>query len=66
MQIFYALMVIVGMGFLVWLAETYIPMDAGLKQLLRIVAVILIILWLLQSFGVLGNVGGHINGPRVS
>jgi len=44
-------------GVLLWLVNTYIPMDAKIKQLLNIVVVIAVVLWLLSAFGVFGNVG---------
>jgi hypothetical protein len=46
-------------GILLWLVETYIPMDAGIKKLLQVVVIIIVVLWLLQSFGVIGHVGGN-------
>lgn len=39
-------------GLVLWLIETYIPMDAGIKRLIHIVAVVAVVLWLLQVFGV--------------
>lgn len=45
---------IVVVGFLVWLAETFIPMSPPIKTALRAVVVILLILWLLQVFGITG------------
>jgi hypothetical protein len=38
-----------------------IPMDGTIKQIIRVVVIIAVILWLLQSFGVLGPIGhGHL------
>lgn len=48
---------LVVIGVLLWLINTYLPMDAKIKQLLNIVAVIATVLWLLNVFGVLGNLG---------
>lgn len=39
-------------GILLWLANTYIPMDAKIKNIMNVVVVILVILWLLQIFGI--------------
>lgn len=36
-----------------------IPMDATIKQIIRVVVIIAVIIWLLESFGLLGSVGGH-------
>jgi len=48
---------LIVVGVLLWLVNTYIPMDAKIKQLLNIVVVIAVVLWLLSAFGVFGNVG---------
>ncbi len=38
-----------------------IPMDGTIKQIIRVVVIIAVILWLLQSFGLLGPIGhGHL------
>ena len=42
---------------LLWLVNTYIPMDAKIKQIMNAVVVIAVILWLLSAFGLIGNVG---------
>jgi hypothetical protein len=49
--------VIIIAGVLLWAVNTYIPMEAKIKQLLNIVVIIVIVLWLLQTFGVLPSVG---------
>ena len=44
--------------------NTYIPMDAKIKQILNVVVVIAVVVWLLQVFGLL-SLGGSIRvGPR--
>jgi hypothetical protein len=45
---------IVLVGVLLWAIESFIPMAPPIKRLLEVVVVILIILWLLQAFGLLG------------
>lgn len=42
-------------GVLLWVINTYIPMDSKIKRILNIVVVIVVVLWLLQVFGVLGS-----------
>lgn len=38
-----------------------IPMDGTIKQIIRVVVIIAVIIWLLQSFGLLGSIGhGHL------
>lgn len=55
-QVIVALVVV---GVLLWLINTYIPMDGKIKQILNIVVVIAVVLWLLQIFGILSglNIG---------
>jgi hypothetical protein len=40
-------------GFLSWLITTYVPMDAWIKRLIQIVAIVCIVLYLLNAFGLL-------------
>ena len=42
-------------GVLLWLVNTYIPMDGKIKKILNIVVVVVVVLWLLNVFGVLGH-----------
>lgn len=44
---------IIVVGILLWLVNTYVPMDAKIKNILNILVVLVLILWLLQVFGVL-------------
>jgi hypothetical protein len=44
-------------GVLLWLVNTYIPMDGKIKKILNIVVVVVVVLWLLNVFGVLGHLG---------
>ena len=43
-------------GVLLWLVNTYIPMDGKIKKIINIVVVIVVIIWLLRVFGVWGGV----------
>jgi hypothetical protein len=52
------IVVLIVVGVLLWLVNTYIPMDSKIKGILNAVVVILVILWLLQAFGLLGTIGG--------
>lgn len=50
--------VLVLVGVLMWVINTYIPMARPIKTILNIVVLIAVILWLLSAFGVntgLGN-----------
>ncbi len=49
-------------GLLVYLIETFIPMAAPFKTVIRIIVVVCLILWLLRVFGVMNY---DIPIPRV-
>jgi hypothetical protein len=42
---------LIVIGVLLWLANTYIPMDEKIKKILNAVVVILVVVWLLDVFG---------------
>lgn len=47
--------VLIVAGLLLWLVNTFIPMDRKIKSILNVVVVIVVIIWLLNAFGVLDN-----------
>jgi len=49
------LLVIIIVGVLLWLINTYIPMDRNIKTILNVVVVIVLIIWLLRVFGILNS-----------
>ncbi len=52
---------LIVIGVLLWLVNTYIPMDGKIKSILNAIVVIVVVVWLLQAFGLLGAVNGiHI------
>jgi hypothetical protein len=50
--------ILIAVGVLLWLVNTYIPMDGKIKNILNAVVVIGVVIWLLQVFGVLGSLNG--------
>jgi hypothetical protein len=52
------LLVLIVVGVVLWLINTYIPMDRKIKNILNIVVVIVVIIWLLQVFGIMGPLSG--------
>ena len=48
--------VLIVVGVLLWLVNTYIPMQRTIKNILNGVVVIAVVIWLLQAFGVLGGI----------
>jgi hypothetical protein len=53
---------LIVVGVLLWLVNTYIPMDGKIKKVLNIVVMVVVVLWLLNVFGV----WGHLHDVRVS
>ena len=51
-------------GVLLWLFLTYIPLAAPFPKLITAVVVIVVVIWLLQVFGVLGYIGNPHIGTR--
>jgi hypothetical protein len=43
--------VLIIVGVLLWLVNTYIPMASGVKSLLNAVVIIFLVVWLLRVFG---------------
>ncbi len=41
---------LIVIGILLWLVNTYIPLDANIKKIINIVVVIAVVLWLLSVF----------------
>ena len=48
---------LIVVGVLLWLVNSYIPMDAKIKQILNIVVIIAVVLWLFRAFGLFGPIG---------
>lgn len=55
------IVVLVIVGVLLYLVNNYIPMDSKIKSILNVVVVILVVLWILQGFGLLGS----LNNVRI-
>jgi hypothetical protein len=47
---------LIVVGVLLWLVNSYIPMDAKIKNILNVVVVIVVVIWLLHVFGVWGSI----------
>ena len=58
MSLLTVLIVLIVVGVLLWLVNTYIPMDRKIKNILNIVVVIIVVIWLLKAFGVLNSLKG--------
>ena len=45
---------LIVVGVILWLINNYLPMDRKIKSILNGVVVIVVVIWLLQVFGVMG------------
>lgn len=64
MPILTAVLTIIVVGFLLWLVNSFIPMERRIKSVLNVVVIIALILWLLYGFGVINN-SGDISMPEI-
>jgi len=57
MSLISIVIVLVIVGFVLWLINTYIPMASSIKTILNAVVVIAVVIWLLSAFGVIHGIG---------
>lgn len=55
MSLISVLIVLIVVGVLLWLVNSYIPMDGKIKRILNIVVVIAVVIWLLKVSGLLNS-----------
>ena len=48
--------ILVVIGLILWLINTYIPMAAAIKSLLNVVVFAVVLIWVLQVFGLIGHI----------
>lgn len=53
--------ILIVIGVLLWLVNTYIPMAAPIRTIINVVVIIFVCLWLLQAFGLFS--GGPVFVP---
>ena len=58
MPILTIVIVILVVGVILWLVNSYIPMQHTIKGILNVVVVLILVIWLLRVFGVLGSLQG--------
>ena len=62
MPIIELLLVIVVIGAVMWIINAYIPMPMAIKSILNLIVVILLIIYVLQFFGLIKPI---INFPKI-
>jgi type IV secretory pathway TrbL component len=55
MPLLHVVIVLIVVGVLLWLVNSYIPMQETIKKILNAVVVIAVVLWLLNAFGLLDS-----------
>jgi hypothetical protein len=55
MPLLQIVIVLVVVGVVLWVINSYIPMQSTIKKILNVVVIIAVILWLLSVFGLIGN-----------
>lgn len=58
MSILTILIVLIIAGVVLWLVNSYIPMDVKIKRILNIVVTIFVIVFLLKAFGIIDYLSG--------
>jgi hypothetical protein len=64
MPLINVVLTLIVVGVLLWLINTYIPMQSTIKSILNIVVVVAVVLWLLYGFGIISH-SGNISVPVV-
>lgn len=49
-------LVLIVVGLILWLVNTYVPMAGGIKSLLNVVVFVVVLIWVLQVFGLVGAI----------
>ncbi len=56
MPLVHVVLVLIVVGVLLWLVNSYIPMAGSIKSILNAVVVIAVVLWLLTVFGLMSEI----------
>lgn len=49
-------LVLIVVGLILWLINTYVPMAGAIKSLLNVVVFVVVLVWVLQVFGLVGPI----------
>jgi hypothetical protein len=53
------ILILIGVG--LYLVNSLIPMDAKIKTIINVVVIVVVLLWLLEVFGLIGGAPLHLN-----
>lgn len=65
MPLVQVLLVLIVVGVLLWLVNSFIPMAGSIKSILNAVVVICVVVWLLNVFGLMSSIY-HVRVPTVA
>ena len=57
-------LVLIVVGLILWLVNTYVPMAGGIKSLLNVVVFVVVLIWVLQVFGLVGAIPIRVTSLR--
>ncbi len=61
MPLLQVVVILIVVGVILWLINSYIPMQVTIKKILNVVVIIGVVLWLLNVFGLFNSLGNvHI------
>lgn len=61
-MLIHVVVALIVVGVLLWLVNSFIPMDSKIKGILNAVVVIAVVLWLLQAFGLFNGISHPVAG----
>jgi predicted membrane protein len=64
MPLLNVVLTLIVVGVVLWLINSFIPMQSTIKSILNAVVVIAVVLWLLYGFGVISN-SGDVHMPVI-
>jgi hypothetical protein len=65
MGLIQVIVVLVIVGVLLWLVQTYIPLAPPIKTIITVVVILFVVLWILSVFGILGGINDiHVGRIR--
>jgi len=56
MPLIQLILVLVVVEVILWVINSYIPMQTTIKKILNVVVIVAVIIWLLSVFGLIGNI----------
>ena len=52
MDLISLIVMLIVVGLILWLVQTYLPIDATIKRIIVIVVILFVIIWLIRALGI--------------